>query len=196
MSNGLKNIISEDFFITYFNGSRIPKPFFKKSEFTENITKNLKVLNANYENIYLIFSFHHLHAKKLTKNKEYYIDQVKFYKNYIKIIKEINPSIEIFMIQDTPLPKDSAFSCEKFIEIFNDYNICDFHISDDYKLMEKELFKKLSDVFRVINVNEYFCKSSKCNFYDSNGYPIIWDGSHFTPRSELSISKKILTLMN
>ena len=191
LSNGLKNSLSGDFFVTYFNGSRIPKPFFKKNDFSDNVTNNIETLNEKYESINLIFSFHHLHAKKLSNYEDYYIDQIKYYENFIQTVKKINPSIKIFMIQDTPLPKDTAYSCEKFIKIFNDHGICDFQISSEYVLLENEIFLKLKNNLKIININHLFCKSSKCNFYDPNGYPIIWDGSHFTPQSELSISKEI-----
>lgn len=90
------------------------------------------------------------------------------------------------------MPKDTAYSCEKFIKIFNDHSICDFQISSEYVLLENEIFLKLKNNLKIININDLFCKSSKCNFYDPNGYPIIWDGSHFTPQSELSISKELL----
>lgn len=191
LSNGLKNSLSGDFFVTYFNGSRIPKPFFKKNDFSDNVTNNIETLNEKYESINLIFSFHHLHAKKLSNNEDYYIDQIKYYENFIQTVKKINPSIKIFMIQDTPLPKDTAYSCEKFKKIFNDHGICDFQISSEYFLLENEIFLKLKNKLKIININHLFCKSSKCNFYDPNGYPIIWDGSHFTPQSELRISKEM-----
>ena len=191
LSNGLKNSLSGDFFVTYFNGSRISKPFFKKNDFSDNVTNNIETLNEKYESINLIFSFHHLHAKKLSNNEDYYIDQIKYYENFIQTVKKINPSIKIFMIQDTPLPKDTAYSCEKFKKIFNDHGICDFQISSEYFLLENEIFLKLKNKLKIININHLFCKSSKCNFYDPNGYPIIWDGSHFTPQSELRISKEM-----
>lgn len=192
LSNGLSNILSDDFFVTYFNGSKLPKPFLKESEFTENIINNIEYLNDNYKNINLIFSFHHLLAKKLSNNNQYYFNQTNLYKNFFKKINKLNPSINIYMIQDTPLPKDTAYSCEKFIKIFKDNGICDFQISNKYNILEEEIFMKLHDIVKIINVNDLICDFSKCNFYDLKGYPIIWDGSHFTVQSEITISKEIL----
>lgn len=195
LSNGLRDILPEDLFVTYFNGSKIPKPFFRKSEFTQNIIQNISLLNKNYNKVNIILSFHHLHAMKLSNYDEYYFDQINSYENFTKAINKINPSIDIYLIQDTPLPKDTAYSCDKFIQIFNNNSICDFKISRNYNILEKEIFMKLYDIVNIININDLVCEYSNCNFYDLNGYPIIWDGSHFTPQSEINISKEIFSLI-
>ena len=208
------NSRSDKLFLSY-NNSSFYKPIFtaysllEKTEPTiSQFRNNITHLSKKYKKVFLIMSFNHkFNYERMNKSKNYFKDQQK---SYLNLIKKLPKNVELIFIKDTPYFKYSARQCAilhkisftLFNKIKNNDN-CDHKKIDIIKKMKNtsNMFHNLKGKTDInfINLEEYFCNKSECEFKQTNNYktfPKKHDGYHFTKEASKDIKDLLSIKLN